>query len=258
MSILFDQIVFGPIKSRRLGTSLGINVLPTEGKICNFNCVYCECGWNEKTITNKGLHSQEEIEIALIKKLHEIKDAGILLDSITFAGNGEPTIHPDFAEIIQVVVRLRNEFCPKAKITVLSNSTCLSKSTVFDALLQIDNPILKLDAGSEEMFRNINRLNSSSTGFNSIIDNLARFGSRAIIQTLLLRGKHHEEIIDNTSEEEFALYLEHIKRINPRYVMLYAIDRETPEQNIEKLTVEELESYAKRIREVGIETKVYG
>lgn len=259
MSILFEDIVFGPIKSRRLGTSLGVNVLPTTKKICNFNCVYCECGWNEdNSVTDKKLHSRAIIREALAKSLKEIKEEGIELNSITFAGNGEPTIHPEFSEIVDDVIEFRNQYHPDAKITVLTNSTNLNKPTVFDALLKIDNPILKLDAGSNEMFKSINRINTTSTSFQEILSNLKRFGEKGVIQTLLLRGKHNNEIIDNTSDEEFNLYLEHLQKINPRYVMLYAIDRETPEQNLEKLSLEELESYAEKIRALGIEVKVYG
>ena len=261
MSILFEDIVFGPIKSRRLGTSLGINVLPTTQKICNFNCVYCECGWNkDESFINpqQQLHTRQEIKQALEKKMKEIKEEGIVLNSLTFAGNGEPTIHPEFSEIVDDVLKLRSQFYPEAEITVLTNSTGLNKTSVFDALLKIDNPILKLDAGSEEMFKSINRLNSSSVDFQKILSCLERFGKRGIIQTLLLRGNHNNETINNFSDKEFTLYLEHLKRINPRYVMLYAIDRETPEQNLEKISVPELESYAEKIRALGIEVKVYG
>lgn len=263
MSILFDEIIFGPIQSRRLGTSLGVNVLPTTHKICNFNCVYCECGWNKPdTIishdSRKKLHPRADIKEALNNKLEILKEKGILLNSITFAGNGEPTIHPDFAEIVSDTIELRDKYYPNAKTSVLTNSAYLSNSAVFDALLKIDNPILKLDAGSKEMFENINQVNSSSSDFEAILQKLIEFGNRGIIQTLLLRGKHNDTIIDNTSEKEFGLYLEHLRKINPKYVMLYAIDRETPEHNLEKLSLEELESFADKIRAIGIDVKVFG
>ncbi|MDD2488534.1 MAG: radical SAM protein [Bacteroidales bacterium] len=256
--MLFEDIIFGPIKSRRLGNSLGVNLLPTHKKLCNFNCVYCECGWNEDTKNIKdSIHSKEDIKKALEIKLIEIKEKNIPLDSITFSGNGEPTIHPDFSEIIDFVVDLRNQYAKAAKISVLTNATTLNKEDVFSALHKIDNPILKLDSGTEEMFYAISKANPNQISFETVKEKLIEFGKDAIVQTLLIRGENEGKKLDNTTEEEFEKWLEIVIKINPRQVMLYAIDRLTPESKLEKLTKQELEFFANKIREIGIETKTY-
>lgn len=255
--MLFEEIVFGPIHSRRLGVSLGVNVLPTEKKYCSFNCVYCECGWNViDTNVQVPLNKREDIRKALGKKLSENQnELNKTINSITFSGNGEPTIHPEILGIVNDVMELRDRYCPQAKISILSNSTNLVREDVFEALRKIDNPILKLDAGTEEMYETINEPVNSN--FEQIKQKLISFGNKAVIQTLLLRGEHNGKIIDNTSEEEFSAWLDTIKKIRPRMVMLYSIDRITPEKKLEKLLIPELESYAQRVRALGIETKTY-
>lgn len=255
--MLFEEIVFGPIHSRRLGVSLGVNVLPTEKKYCSFNCVYCECGWNViDTNVQVPLNKREDIRKALGKKLSENQnELNKTINSITFSGNGEPTIHPEILGIVNDVMELRDRYCPQAKISILSNSTNLVREDVFEALRKIDNPILKLDAGTEDMYETINEPVNSN--FEQIKQKLISFGNKAVIQTLLLRGEHNGKIIDNTSEEEFSAWLDTIKKIRPRMVMLYSIDRITPEKKLEKLLIPELESYAQRVRALGIETKTY-
>ena len=256
--MLFEDIIFGPIKSRRLGNSLGINLLPTHKKLCNFNCVYCECGWNEDTKDIKdSIHKKEDIRAALESRLIEIKEKNISVDSITFSGNGEPTIHPDFREIVDFVIELRNKYLRDAKITVLSNATTLAKEDVFEALHKIDNPILKLDAGREEMFYAISKTSPNQISFETVKQRLIAFGHNAIVQTLLMRGENDSIKLDNTSKQEFGAWLEIVKQINPRQVMLYAIDRVTPESKLEKLTIKELEFFADKVRAIGIETKTY-
>ena len=255
--MLFENIVFGPIHSRRLGTSLGVNVLPTEKKYCSFNCIYCECGWNVvDTRVNVPFNKREDIRAALEHRLSvntEAENANI--DSITFSGNGEPTLHPNISGIVDDVMALRNKYCPQAKVTILSNSTNLVREDVFAALQKVDNPILKLDAGTEQMFKAINK--PVSARFDDIVERLIAFGNKCIVQTLLLRGENDGVVIDNTSEKEFSSWLEIVKRIKPRSVMLYSIDRVTPEKNLEKLLIPELEHYAALIREAGIETATY-
>ncbi len=255
--MLFENMVFGPIHSRRLGTSLGVNVLPTEKKYCSFNCIYCECGWNEiDTRDNVPLNDRKDIRAALEKRLSSSSsEENAKIDSITFSGNGEPTLHPEISGIVDDVISLRNLYCPQAKVTILSNSTFLVRDDVFSALQKIDNPILKLDAGTERMFNLINK--PVSAKFDTMVERLKAFGSKCIIQTLLLRGENDGHKIDNTCEEEFVPWLEIVKSINPRSVMLYSIDRITPEKNLEKLLIPELERYADRVRELGIETKTY-
>ena len=254
---LFSEVIFGPIKSRRLGISLGINLMPTNKKICNFNCIYCECGWTEQVDDIKKTFCEREVVYSFLEeKLKLMSDEGDLLDSITFAGNGEPTLHPDFAGIVDDVILLRNKYYPEAKVTVLSNSLYLSKKDVFDTLLKVDNNILKLDAGTDKTFRQINRANKSYT-LEEIVDNLKRFKGNVIIQTLFLKGEYEGEFIDNTTDEEVAAWLKCIIAIKPAYVMIYPIDRATPAADLIKLSRKELEVIAEKARANGIETKVY-
>jgi wyosine [tRNA(Phe)-imidazoG37] synthetase (radical SAM superfamily) len=256
--MLFDEIIFGPIHSRRLGNSLGINLLPSHKKLCNFDCVYCECGWNKDTKAVKDtIPNKEAVREALQKRLIEAKQKAIQIDSITFSGNGEPTLNPEFSEIIDIVIELRDLYAKEAKISVLSNATNLLKEDIFNALHKVDNPILKIDGGSQKMFYAISKANPELISFEKVKQKLIEFGNRAIIQTLLLRGKNEGVVIDNTTEEEFGLWLEIVKQIKPRSVMLYAIDRVTPESNLEKLSKDELELFAQRVRALGIETKTY-
>ena len=169
---LFNEIIFGPVKSRRLGVSLGINLLPIDYKYCTFNCVYCECGWNEEHKTNHSpLPKREEIALLLTQKLEQLQNDGVVPDNITFAGNGEPTIHPDFAEIVNDTILLRDKFFPKASTTVLSNASLVHKPKIFNALLKVDNNILKLDAGSEVQFQRIN-LSNAKTSLAQHVENL--------------------------------------------------------------------------------------
>jgi wyosine [tRNA(Phe)-imidazoG37] synthetase (radical SAM superfamily) len=255
--MLFDEIIFGPIHSRRLGISLGINVLPTQSKYCTFDCIYCECGWthSDQKIRAK-LYSREEIKNAMLERFPELIQKGIIPDSITFAGNGEPTIHPDFSGIIDDVIELRNRFFPQARIAVLSNATLIHKPLVKETLLKIDDCILKLDAGSEEMFNRINRPSGKSK-LADIIDELISFNGKLIIQTLLLRGEYNGEKIDNTSDFELDLWLGHLKKIRPQKVMIYCIDRATPARDLEKVSVEEMEAVAEKVRALGIKAEVF-
>ena len=256
--MLFETIV-GPIHSRRLGSSLGINLLPQERKLCTYDCIYCECGWNSET-ENKAikLPTLDEVTTLLENRLKELVAQGVPVDSFTFAGNGEPTLHPQFPQVADFVMKMRDKYYPKAVVTLLTNATQLSRPEVFDAVLKLDNPVLKLDAGTAAMRTAINKPNKPEHTFEQLVDNLVRFGNRCIVQTLLLRGENDGHAISNVSDEEFAKYVEIVKKIGPKYVMLYAIDRATPEKKLEKLTVEELESYAQIIRNEGIEVKVYG
>jgi len=254
--ILFDSIIFGPVISRRLGISLGINLLPTEGKICNFDCIYCECGWTIHGDFDKKLPSSEIVISELNKRLTELKIANKEINNITFAGNGEPTMHPQFATIVDGTILLRNELYPDAKISVLSNSTLLHKDSVFNALKKIENNIMKLDAGSERVFNLINQ-GTKNIHLNDIVSNLKKFNGKLKIQTLFIRGEYNDQIIDNTTEEEIALWLKHIEMINPESVMLYSFDRETPAENLEKISKEELNNIAKKLESIGIKAEVF-
>ena len=256
--ILFNKIIFGPINSRRLGKSLGINLLPEEIKICSFNCVYCECGWakTDEISYSKMLPSKEIIPV-LTERFQALNKEGVHIDSITYAGNGEPTLHPQFGEITQEIIRLRDRYFPQTIITCLSNSTQLHRQDVLEALKAIDNPLMKLDAGTQTMFERINKP-FGGLCLDDICDNLRKFDGELNIQTLLLRGKLDDgTIIDNTSEEEIEAWLERLLCINPRKVILYPIDRETPAKQLVKIDKEELSRIAQRVEAKGIPTEIY-
>jgi wyosine [tRNA(Phe)-imidazoG37] synthetase (radical SAM superfamily) len=254
---LFNEIIFGPVKSRRLGVSLGINLLPTYQKICNYNCIYCECGWNKNIIPNETkLPARNEVKDALTARLIQMKNSDKTLDSITFAGNGEPCLHPEFAGIVEDVVELRNLYFPSAKTTVLSNAGLLNNEIIFDALKKLDNNILKLDAGTDKMYHLINR-GSENINILQIVENLKKFNGKLIIQTLFLKGKYKEDTIDNSTDDEVSIWLKHIAEIKPEYVMIYPIDRATPADNLEKIERKKLEEIAAKVNAIGVATKVY-
>ena len=254
--MLFNQIVFGPIKSRRLGISLGINLLPANGKLCTFNCIYCECGYNAD-YEDKRIPTREEVRLALDAKLSDMKSKGECPDVITFSGNGEPTLHHDFAGIIDDTIILRNKYFPEAKISVLSNSTCIHKESVFKALCKVDNNILKLDAASQELVNLIDQP-TGNVEVEKLVENLRKFNGNVIIQTIFLRGEHNGVKFDNTTDEHVNNWLEAIKKIQPKQIMIYAIDRATPEKNLEKITVDELKKIAQKARVWGFDVMVAG
>jgi len=257
MTFLFDRVVFGPVHSRRLGVSLGINLLPTGYKHCSFNCIYCECGWT-KIVDNDKVEFPPSALIRefLEKKLQEMKADNELPDAISFAGNGEPTLHPDFAEIIDITIELRNKYAPKSKIAVLSNASMLHLPAVVSALKKIDQNILKLDAGTEETFRKINKP-VADISLDTVVKNLKQFKSNLIIQTLFVRGEFNGEIIDNTTDEEVSAWLKYIKELNPELVMIYPIARATPVRGLEKTDIKELEVIAEKVRGIGVKAEVY-
>lgn len=255
-TILFDKIVFGPVHSRRLGVSLGMNLLPTDGKLCSFDCIYCECGLNEERRTHSKLPTREEVKEALIQKLTAMQAEGIAPDVITFAGNGEPTLHPQFGAIIADTVATRNHFFPAARIAVLSNSTMLHKEEVFEALNLVEDNIMKLDSVLDSRIRQLNAPNSPSFVFDKLLKQLCRFDGNLIIQTMFLRGELNGESVDNTTEPEIAGWLDALKQIHPRQVMIYTIDRETPVKALRKVTKEELEAIADRARCEGFDVSV--
>lgn len=251
-TILFHSTIFGPIHSRRLGVSLGVNLMPSDGKICSFDCLYCEAGYNAQGAGRQGLPSAAQVKADLRKKLSEMREAGDPLDVITFSGNGEPTLHPQFAEVVDIVVALRDEFYPDAKISVLTNSTRIFDPAVAAALERVDNNILKLDSAVEETMRVLDRPNDPAFTVERVVEGLRRFAGMGIIQTMLLRGTHDGREIDNTTPAEIDALIRAYKEIRPREVMLYSIDRSTPEENLCKVSHEELSSIAARLREEGI------
>lgn len=255
-TVLFHSSVFGPIHSRRLGVSLGINLLPDDGKVCSFDCVYCEAGYNAQGTGTTGLPAREKLRKDLEAKLHQMKAAGEPLDVITFSGNGEPTLHPQFPEIIDDVIALRDKEYPEAKVSVLTNSTRIFDPKVAEALEKVDNNILKLDSAINPTMRLIDQPVSGDFTVEKVVDALRRFSDTGIIQTMILRGEHNGKKIDNTTPEEIDALIEAYKAIRPREVMIYSLDRSTPEEKLQKVSREELEKIADRIRSNGIQVQV--
>lgn len=241
--VLFHDTIFGPIHSRRLGASLGVNLSPRDGKVCSFDCLYCEAGFNAQGTGTTGLPRREEVRTLLRLKLETMRADNAPLNVITFSGNGEPTLHPEFEGIVNDVIDLRNEFYPEVKISVLTNSTRLDNPAVCRALNRVDNNILKLDSGIEETMRRLDRPTSKSFSVNGVIEQLKQFTGTGIIQTMILRG----DGIDNTTDAEISALIEAYRLIRPRQVMLYSIDRKTPDELLRAVAPDELRAIAARI-----------
>ena len=246
-TVIYPSPIFGPVHSRRLGISLGINLLPADGKICSFNCIYCECGFNEDHRPSLPMPTREEVATGLEEKLCQMVADGQLPDVLTFAGNGEPTCHPHFAEIIGDTIRLRDKYCPKAKVSVLSNATMIHRQAVHDALMRVDNNIQKLDT-VDPIY--INKVDQPVLPYNvnQVIERLNAFQGHVIIQTMFMRG----DGVDNTGEEYVTPWLEAVKEIKPQQVMIYTIDRETPTQGLLKATHEQLDQIRDWVIAAGI------
>lgn len=254
--MLFDNIIFGPIKSRRLGTSLGVNLLPEDSKICSFDCIYCECGFNF-TKPDSHLPSRRDVREALKAKLEEYAQRGETIDTITFAGNGEPTMHHEFAEIIDDVIELRNALCPQTQISVLSNATFSHKPKIFAALQKIDNNILKLDSGIEATVRLINQP-AANFSLQKTVEALKAFKGNLVVQTLFFSGVYKGIPFDNTTDEEVAAWLSLIKEVAPKSVMIYTLDRPTPVDNLHKAGEERLKEISEMVEKLGIKTQING
>ena len=250
-TIIYPSPIFGPVHSRRLGISLGINLLPADGKVCSFDCIYCECGFNEDHRPSLPLPTREEVASKLEARLKSMAAEGQLPDVLTFAGNGEPTCHPHFAGIISDTIRLRNQYCPQAKVSVLSNSTMIHRPAVHDALMQVDNNILKLDTVNPAYINKVDRP-CGTYDVNLVIDRLKAFCGHVIIQTMFMRGECSGESVDNTGEEYVAPWLEAVRQIAPQQVMIYTIDRETPARGLLKATREQLDAIRDRVIASGI------
>lgn len=252
-TIIYASPIFGPIHSRRLGVSLGINLLPGDGKVCTFDCIYCECGYNKDHRAHSKLPSREEVRKALEKRLSDMRDNGPVPDVLTFAGNGEPTSYPDFAGIIEDTLKLRDMYFPQAKVSVLSNSTFIHKPDVFDALNKVDNNILKLDTVDIDYIRKVDRP-TGAYDVEKIIEGLKAFKGKLIIQTMFMKGKTDEgEDVDNTSDKYVLPWLEVVKQIAPQKVMIYTIDRETPDHSLKKATHEELDRIVGLLKDAGLD-----
>jgi wyosine [tRNA(Phe)-imidazoG37] synthetase (radical SAM superfamily) len=255
-TFLFDKIIFGPVRSRRLGVSLGVNLLPVNVKVCSFDCIYCECGFTPKKYKEKViLPTRKEVKQKMEEKLQEMTGNNLLPDVITFAGNGEPTLHPEFAGIIDDTIELRDKLAPKARIAVLSNATMLHKTDVFNALLKIEDNIQKLDSAFEET---VELLDCPRGNFDlqKVVGQLQRFGGKVTIQTLFIKGHFKNRPVNNTSEKEIAAWLELLKEIRPGEVMIYTIARDTPLDTLEKVSLEKLNAIAERVKKEGFSVQV--
>ena len=246
-----EATVFGPIFSRRLGSSLGINLLPQEGKICNFDCVYCECGWNKDGLGDTVLPTAEDVFKALKAKLEECSAAGIPIDSITFSGDGEPTLNPEFPAIIDLTLDLRDRFYPAAKVSVLSNATRIGRPGVFEALRKVDNPILKLDAPTDEQVALVNNP-AGEYHVAQVVEQMARFKGDFVMQTMFLRGPGWE------SAQWVEGWMEIVRQLKPREIMVYTIDRETPMKGLGKYTVEEMRALVRPLIDEGFSIQIKG
>lgn len=242
-TVMFTETIFGPIHSRRLGSSLGVNLGPTDGKVCSFDCLYCEAGFNAQGAGTSGLPSVETVSSLLEERLKGMAERGECLDVITFSGNGEPTVHPHFPEIIDETLRLRDKYFPDVKVSVLTNSTMLHSPRTVEALRKVDNSIMKLDSALTESIRHIDRPVNPAFTAEKVIDQLADFGSAGIVQTMICRG----EGFDNSTDEEVDALIEAYKKIKPRLIMLYSIDRPTPDITLRRVGPEELKKIADRI-----------
>lgn len=248
MTILYNSPIFGPVHSRRLGVSLGVNLMPADGKICSFDCIYCECGLNGDHHTKSKRPTREEVCEGLTKVLRERHEKGEPLDVITFAGNGEPTGHPDFAGIIDDTIAARDKYFPSAKVSVLSNATMLHKPDVFEALKKVDNNIQKLDTVNMEYITKVDRPCSPSYDVRKVIEQLKAYDGKVIIQTIFMQG----EGVDNTGEEYVVPWIEAVKEIAPEQVMIYTIDRETPTKGLKKAEPAVLDQICERITKLNI------
>ncbi|HPW65469.1 MAG TPA: radical SAM protein [Salinivirgaceae bacterium] len=254
-SFLFDSIVFGPVYSRRLGSSLGINLLPANKKVCTFNCIYCECGFTHATTEKSKLPSTTDVITTIENSLILNKKEGKTIDHITFAGNGEPTIHPNFLEIIEKIIVLKQKYFPDSKIAALTNGTQLHKPDVVKALSLVDNPIIKLDSAIEET---VHIMDSPLVDYNlkNVIEAMIKMNSNFILQTMFIRAECKGVIVDNTTDFEVNAWLDVLKRIKPRLVQIYTISRIPASISVEKINAETLEAIALKVNKLGIKTLV--
>ena len=236
---IFSTNIVGPIHSRRLGISLGVNLLPKDGKVCSFDCLYCECGWNAD---HRGGHlpDADEVMRELETKLQTMHAAGETLDVITFAGNGEPTLHPDFPRVIERTLQLRDQYYPEVKVSVLSNATQIGKEAVRAALLRVDNNILKIDGAFDETVRLIDQPADSHYSVRQVIEWMKTFRGQLIVQTMFVRGEHNGQRVDNTTPQEVAAWCDLMREVRPHQIMVYSLDRPTPEPLLTKVSKEEM------------------
>ena len=253
---LYHQVVFGPVHSRRLGLSLGVNLMPLDNKLCSFECIYCECGWRTGGVQLR-YNDRQTVVRALRERLAQLKSEGVTPDVITFAGNGEPTMHPEFGRVVEDVIAVRDSCSPTTKISVLSNATMIGRREVREALLKVDNNILKLDSAFDRTAQQINQP-SGNYSVASTVAAMKLFEGRLIIQTMFLRGTFRGERVDNTTEQEVSAWLGLVAEIAPRQVMIYTVDRDTPAEDLHKVSVDALRAISARVEALGIPCSVAG
>ena len=238
---LQQGILYGPVNSRRYGRSLGINLMPTSDKLCSFNCVYCHYGLTKRCTMNVGQYSSDLPEFDdVVKALEETLQSPVKLDLITFSGNGEPTLYPRFAELVDAVVDLRNRYRPDAKVALLSNSTGLINKDVKDSIGKLDLPVFKLDTGKAGTFRAINRP-AKGIKFEDIVEILSSMNG-IYIQTVFVDGEP-----SNCGEDELIEYIDKLRQIKPKEVHLYSIDRPVPNTEISLVSPDRLKEIAAQI-----------
>ena len=255
MTIIYPSPIFGPVHSRRLGVSLGINLLPADGKMCSFDCIYCECGFNRDFRPKQPMPTRSEVATALETQLLKMQAEGPAPDVFTFAGNGEPTLHPDFSAIIDDTLKLRDRYFPQAKVSVLTNATQTLRPAVFEALRRVDNNICKLDTIQPDYIRLVDRPNAAYD-VEAVIDRLIAFGSDCVIQTMFMQGEYQGQSVSNVADEYVMPWLSALQLIQPREVMIYTLDRETPADGLLKATREQLDHIADRVRQIGMPCSV--
>ena len=248
-----ETLVFGPIHSRRLGSSLGINLLPQQGKICNFDCIYCECGWNKDGRGDRQLPTAEDLRQTLTAKLQQCLADGTPIDSITFSGDGEPTLNPDFAAIIDITLELRDRYYPAAKVSVLSNATRIGREDVFQALRKVDNPILKIDAPTAALAAKINQP-QCDYDVDQVVEDLRRFEGNFVLQTMFLKAPE----FDSSSPEVLEGWMRIVRDLRPREIMVYTIDRETPMKGLQKMTVDQMRELVQPLLDEGFRIQIKG
>ena len=251
--MLREEVVFGPIHSRRLGSSLGINLLPVNGKICNFDCIYCECGWNKDGREDTRIPSAKEVRDALLQKLISLSEQKVVIDSITISGDGEPTLNPEFAEIIDITLQLRDQFYPEARISVLSNATRVDKPEILEALKKVDNPIMKIDAPTNELIAKINRP-TGEYDIKRVVESLRGFDGNFILQTMFLKS----DDFDSSAPQVLNGWMNIVRALHPREIMVYTIDRPTPQEGLKKFTPEEMRHLVAPIIQEGFQVQIKG
>ncbi len=251
--MLREETVFGPIHSRRLGNSLGVNLLPRNGKVCNFDCIYCECGWNKDGVGGEALPTAAQVRSALEDKLAALLLDGTAIDSITFSGDGEPTLNPEFPRIIDDTLALRDTYCPGAKVSVLSNATRVHIPEVFDALSKVDNPIMKIDAPTNELVRLIN---NPAPGYDvaSVVEALKRFKGDFCLQTMFLRSPAFHSDAPEVLDGWKAI----VRELRPRQIMVYTIDRPTPQSGLDKFTPQQMRDAVSDLIKDGFNIQICG